>query len=420
MTTSVPDISNEKETNVQFVVRTKSGGGTLTAYSYPLYVRERPDWDEFAAVLKEMTPDHITLVADWSLPHPFVTKVFHKVKTRVDVPAHLIWVNASEPGKTMATALDIAYQARRSGGGTHASVVIALGGGLVGNVAGLASALVVRGLKLVHIPTTLLAGTDSVLSLKQGVNGELADGALVKNLLGVFKAPECVFLWLDLWKTLPADEIRAGLNELIKNVIAIHPHLYETVFAFLKPEADYTLEDYHQIFRWCIEAKQEVMREDAHEQGTALILEFGHTFGHALEALTGIKHGLAVGLGMRVAAQISLQRGYFQAGEAEKIRALLERNGAPLFIPRPISIDEIMARIAEDNKIGYLPKVAGQHAMVLLQRLGVPMLHNGLPLTYVGDDELRTAIAAMLEPEPGASSSQVSECSAEEGKNVSA
>jgi 3-dehydroquinate synthetase len=406
--------------NYEFVVHTKPGTNSFAAYSYPLYVRDQPDWGELAAILTGMNPDHITLVADQALSHPFVGLVSHNINTLTGTPVHLVWQNANEQEKTLKATLDTAYRDRLSGGGTHASIVIALGGGLVGNVAGLASALVVRGIKLVHIPTTLLAGTDSVLSCKQGVNGELPNGFLVKNLLGVFKAPDSVMIWLNLWKTLPADEIRAGMCELIKNVVAIHPHLYEEVYSFLNPEANYTLDDYHRVFRWCYEAKQAVMREDAHEQGTALILEYGHTFGHALESLIGIKHGLAVGLGMRVAAQIAVTRGYCYIEEADKITRLLERNGSLTYIPRGVSLDDIMTCIAQDNKIGYLPRVEGHHTMVLLAHLGEPVTRNGLPLTYVKDGELRAAIATILEPKADTSAGLVAKATSEkEGKSAS-
>jgi 3-dehydroquinate synthase/2-deoxy-scyllo-inosose synthase len=313
-------------------------------------------------------------------------------------------LEASEQAKSMEAALHLISQARKAGGGTHASLFVALGGGLIGNITGLAASLIVRGVKLIHIPTTLLAGTDSVLSCKQGVNGvALGENSLhpllIKNLLGVFKAPEYVFIALSLWQTLPPDEIRAGLCELIKNVISISPHLYDEVYAFLNPEAVYTLSDFHRIFRWCFEAKQAVMRDDAHEKSTALILELGHTFGHALEALTGMKHGLAIGLGLLVAAHISVARGYLSAEEYQKIVRLLERNGAPTTLSRAVSIDALMERVNGDNKIGYLPRRAGYHVMVLLERFGRPVLQNGLPLSYIAEEELQAAIAALQEPE---------------------
>ena len=135
---------------------------------------------------------------------------------------------------------------------------------------------------MVHLPTTLLAATDSILSCKQGVNGEPVLDLLIKNLVGTFKAPELALVYLSFWQSLAPDEIRSGLCELVKNVLAIHPHRYEEVAALLNPQASYSLDQFAQVFAWCFEAKQAVMRQDAHEQGAALVLEAGHTVGHAL------------------------------------------------------------------------------------------------------------------------------------------
>jgi 3-dehydroquinate synthetase len=377
-----------------FTLRTKPGTVRAVSYAYPIYVRGQPDWAEFAARLSELGADHFTLVADSGLPQALVSLIHDKVSA-LGVPCLLLSLDTTEKAKTMETALSLAYKARAHGGGTHASCFIALGGGLVGNITGLAASLLVRGIKLIHLPTTLLAGTDSILSCKQGVNGEMAPDLLVKNLVGTFFPPELVLVYLSFFETLAPDEIRSGLCELVKNVVSIHPYRYQEVSALLNPEARYTPDEYLRIFEWCFEAKQEVMREDAHEQGTALILENGHSVGHALEALTGLKHGLAIGLGLLVSARIAHARGYLSAQEVEMHYHLLRRNGAPTALPRDASVEGLLRLVGDDNKIGYLPRRDGYHAMVLLRQLGRPAMDNGLPLTYVADAELRAAIAAI-------------------------
>jgi 3-dehydroquinate synthase/2-deoxy-scyllo-inosose synthase len=378
-----------------FRLETKEGTTPRISYHYPIEVRTHPDWEEFRQRLAALHADHFTLVADADLPKALVEPVYRQV-CEVGVPCLFIPLRASEKAKLMQTALSVLYQARAHGGGTHASCFIALGGGLVGNITGLAASLVVRGIRLVHLPTTLLAATDSILSCKQGVNGEPALELLIKNLVGTFKAPEFALVYLSFWQSLAPDEIRSGLCELVKNVLAIHPHRYEEVVALLNPQARYTLDQFAQVFTWCFEAKQAVMRQDAHEQGTALVLEAGHTVGHALESLLGIKHGLAVALGLLVEAHISHARGWLSDHEVRQHYALLGRSGIPTALPRTLDTGALMRIIRDDNKIGYLPRREGHHVMVLLRHLGQPFEERpGLPLTYVSEQELRTALATL-------------------------
>jgi 3-dehydroquinate synthetase len=385
----------ESQQTSMFRLETKEGITPRISYEYPIYVRARPDWTEFRQRLAALHADHFTLVVDAGLPPELVEPVYQQVR-ELGVPCLLIPLRATEKAKLMQTALSVLYQARAHGGGTHASCFIALGGGLVGNITGLAASLVVRGIRLVHIPTTLLAATDSILSCKQGVNGEPALDLLIKNLVGTFKAPEFALVFLSFWQSLPQDEIRSGLCELVKNVLAIHPHRYDEAAALLNPEARYSLEQFAQVFTWCFEAKQAVMRGDAHEQGDALVLEAGHTVGHALESLLGMKHGLAIALGLLVEAHISHARGWLGDIEVLQHYSLLQRNGVPVVLPQTVDLDALIRLIRDDNKIGYLPRREGHHVMVLLRRLGQPVEERpGLPLTYVSETELRIALATL-------------------------
>src|SRR6266566_2559958 len=379
-----------------FRLQTKEGATPRIVYDYPIEMRARPDWEEFRQRLAALHADHFTLVVDADLPKALVEPVYRQV-CEVGVPCLLVPLHASEKAKLMQTALSVLYQARAHGGGTHASCFLALGGGLVGNITGLAASLLVRGIRLVHIPTTLLAATDSILSCKQGVNGEPALDRLIKNLVGTFKAPELALVFLSFWQSLEQDEIRSGLCELVKNVVAIHPHLYAEVAALLNPQAKYSLKQFARVFTWCFEAKQTVMRQDAHEQGAALVLEAGHTVGHALESLVGMKHGLAIALGLLVEAHISHRRGWLSDTEVRQHYALLGRNGVPTTLPRTMDIDALIRLIRDDNKIGYLPQREDHHVMVLLRHLGQPDEERpGLPLTYVSEKELRAALTILM------------------------
>src|ERR1700724_847665 len=240
----------ESQQTYRFHLETKGSATPRIVYDYPIEVRTHPDWGEFHQPLAPPPADHFPLVVDPGLPPELVEPVYRQIR-EVGFPCLLIPLHVSEKAKLMQTALDVLYQARAHGGGTHASCFIALGGGLVGNITGLAASLVVRGIQLVHLPTTLLAATDSILSCKQGVNGEPALDLLIKNLVGTFKAPEFVLVYLSFWQSLPPDEIRSGLCELVKNVVAIHPHRYEEVVALLNPQARYSLDQLPQVFTWC-------------------------------------------------------------------------------------------------------------------------------------------------------------------------
>lgn len=377
-----------------FTLRSRASSQGVHSYSYPIWVQDVPDWQAFRQQMAETRADHFTLIADAGLPESLIASFYEHLKA-TGIPCLLVRLTSSEQAKTLDTVLALVAQARAHGGGTHQSCFVSLGGGVTGNIAGLAASLMVRGVRLIHIPTTLLAATDSILSLKQGVNVRTASGHLIKNLLGTFYAPERVLVYLSLWETLPSQEIRSGLCELVKNVVGIHPQHIDAVTALLRPEAVYTPEECHRIFAWCFAAKQEVMQDDAHEKGPALILELGHTFGHALESHRGVAHGLAVGLGMLVAAQISAARGLLKAEEVAQVMHLLQRNGAPTTLPADLDIEAILSLMRQDNKIGYLPRRPGFHVMVLLEHLGQPVMEQGLPLTYVAEQEVRAAISRL-------------------------
>ena len=392
MTTTYPEATEIRR--YDFSLRSKGGTRQERSYSYPLFVQDEPDWPAFVERMRATEADHFTLVADAGLPE-HLTMAFSTHLAETGIPCSLVMLDASEPGKTLEAARRIATQARAQGGGTHSSYLVSLGGGVVGNLTGFAASVLVRGVRLVHIPTTLLAATDSVLSLKQGVNVRASSGRLVKNLLGSFYAPEFVLIYPSLWESLPEREVSSGLCEVVKNVVGIQPERQEEVMGLLHPEAPYTADERHRLFALCFAAKQAVMREDAHEKGPALILELGHTVGHALESLTGLAHGLAVGLGFQVAAQISAARGWLSAEEVAQITLLLQGAGAPTTLPPGLDHDAILALMEEDNKRGYLPHRPGSYVMVLLEHLGQPALSQGLPLTYVTDAEVRAAMTAL-------------------------
>jgi 3-dehydroquinate synthase/2-deoxy-scyllo-inosose synthase len=349
-------------------------------------------WDQLCQELAGLHADRFVIISENSLP----TDLLDEVGSRVAevAPVSTLTFSGGEPAKTIGT-LDALAGAALSEGMTRRSCILAVGGGLVGNVAGLLAALLFRGVRFVQIPTTLLAMSDSVLSLKQAVNSQVG-----KNHVGTFHTPALVWSNVDFLERLPVVERQAALCEVIKNVVAIRPGDYDEVSALLNPAADYTAEEYLRIIELTIEQKTTVMGDDAFEKGEALVLEYGHTVGHAIEvAMKGqLTHGLAVGIGMTVAMETAQALDVTDERVGTMLLELLERLGAPVTIPNEATTDELMRRVRLDNKRGYLKQTPGRRDMVLLEAPGRPIWTDDKPLIQVPDAVIRAAIGARRAP----------------------
>jgi 3-dehydroquinate synthase len=244
----------------------------------------------------------------------------------------------------------------------RASAIIAIGGGVLGDTAGFAAATYLRGIPVVQVPTTLLAQVDSAIGGKVGVNH-----ALGKNLIGAFHPPAAVVIDPVLLGTLPRREFRAGLYEVIKYGMIASPTLFrrvaETLASIFKRDADALMPVVTESCR----IKATVVEQDEHETGIRRTLNFGHTAGHALEAVTKyrrFRHGEAVAYGMLVAAEIAVARGTMPTADRDELAALIAKMG-PLPAVADVPVDEILEAITHDKKI-----VAGQLHYVLPTRIG--------------------------------------------------
>jgi 3-dehydroquinate synthase len=230
----------------------------------------------------------------------------------------------------------------------RSSSVIAFGGGVVGDVAGFAAASFLRGLSLVQIPTTLLAQVDSAIGGKVGVN--LPSG---KNLVGAFHPPALVICDPEVLSTLPRREFRAGLYEVVKyGVIASKP-LFDLVSANLPALFAHDQTLLTPLVADCCRIKAEVVAADEHESGPRRTLNFGHTIGHALEAITKyrrFRHGEAVAYGMLGAARISAARSALSPDDESRLKDLIVRMG-PLPVVTDLRIAEAIAAIQHDKKV---------------------------------------------------------------------
>lgn len=262
------------------------------------------------------------------------------------------------------------------------SVVIALGGGVLGDTAGFAAATYLRGVPLVHVPTTLLAQVDSAIGGKVGVNH-----AAGKNLIGAFHPPALVAVDPDLLSTLPRREFRAGLYETIKyGVIASRPlfdALNESLSGVFAREAAPLM----RVIGESCAIKARVVEEDERETGLRRTLNFGHTVGHALEAVTKYRrflHGEAVGYGMLAAANIGAARGLMPAADREALAALIRAMG-PLPAIGDLSAAQVLEAIGHDKKI-----VNGRLHYVLPKAIGTCEVADD-----VSTGEIEAALAAM-------------------------
>ena len=251
------------------------------------------------------------------------------------------------------------------------AVMVALGGGVIGDIAGFAAACYQRGIGCVQIPTTLLAQVDSAVGGKTGVNHSGG-----KNLIGAFHQPLAVIADIDTLSSLPDRELSAGLAEVIKYGCIADLKFFDWLESNMEKLRERDMQALsHAILRSC-EIKAAIVHEDEREQGRRAILNFGHTFGHALEAATGYErylHGEAVALGMLMAADFSCKIGLIDAAARQRIGELARRAGLPTEMPK-LGASRVLELMHMDKKV-----MSGRLRLVLLERLGSALLVTEYP-----------------------------------------
>jgi 3-dehydroquinate synthase len=274
----------------------------------------------------------------------------------------VIEIPAGEEHKNL-TWLSFVYDQLVAGGIERRSPLIALGGGVVGDLTGFAAATFQRGVPFVQIPTTLLAQVDASVGGKTAI-----DHPAGKNLIGAFYQPRLVVIDVNTLKTLPEREFRAGLAEVIKYGVILSPDLFALLEQRLESllHLDPTL--LSEVIKRCCQLKARVVEEDETEGEYRAILNFGHTLGHALENATGYTqylHGEAVAIGMAFAARLSQQRGLCNEALHKRLCRLLKNAGLPVTIPAEVKSDALIAGMTTDKKIA-----AGKVKFVCVEELG--------------------------------------------------
>ena len=243
------------------------------------------------------------------------------------------------------------------------TTIIALGGGVVGDMAGFTAATYQRGVKFIQVPTTLLSQVDSSVGGKTGVNHLLG-----KNMIGAFHQPQCVIIDTEVLKTLPPRELSAGLAEVIKYGLIAD----QAFFEWLEQHYETLLEGEPDIMSEAIERscrnKALVVAKDEKEAGVRAILNLGHTFGHAIETTKGYGewlHGEAVAAGMVIAAELSHKMGWLTRTDVDRLKQLLKKVNLPISPPTDISVSTFLETMQLDKKV-----VNGKLRLVLLKNIG--------------------------------------------------
>ena len=264
------------------------------------------------------------------------------------------------------------------------TTIVALGGGVIGDLAGFAAATYQRGVSYIQIPTTLLSQVDSSVGGKTAINHPLG-----KNMIGAFHQPRLVLADIDTLKTLPERELRSGLAEVIKHGLVRD----EAFFAWLEANIERLLARdasalEHAVLR-SVEIKADIVGQDERESGLRKILNFGHTFGHAIETGLGYGawlHGEAVAAGMVMASDLSRQLGYLSDADTGRIRSLIERAGLPI-ASKGVAPERMRQLMSVDKKVRE-----GRIHFVLLERLGAATLRDDVPPAAV--DRILQRLAA--------------------------
>ena len=267
-----------------------------------------------------------------------------------------------ESYKTLET-LNIIFNELLKARQTRKTTLIALGGGVIGDMTGFAAACYQRGVDFIQVPTTVLSQVDSSVGGKTGVNHPLG-----KNMIGAFCQPNAVVIDTDTLQTLPDRELSAGVAEVIKYGLICDKPFYEWLTENIDCLMNRDVEALSYAIQRSCQDKARIVEQDEKESGIRAILNLGHTFGHAIETYMGYGewlHGEAVAAGMVMAADLSQRLGHITQAEVEALTDLLKRTGMPVAPPPEMSPDQFMELMSVDKKV-----LDGQLRLVLLKSIG--------------------------------------------------
>ena len=328
---------------------------TLGERSYPITIASGL-FNEPASFLPLKSGEQVMLVTNETLAPLYLDKV-RSVLEQAGVNVDSVILPDGEQYKSLAV-LDTVFTALLQKPHGRDTTLVALGGGVVGDLTGFAAASYQRGVRFIQVPTTLLSQVDSSVGGKTAVNHPLG-----KNMIGAFYQPASVVVDLDCLKTLPPRELASGLAEVIKYGIILDGEFFKKKTKKKKK-------------RRCCELKAEVVAADERESGLRALLNLGHTFGHAIEAEMGYGnwlHGEAVAAGMVMAARTAERLGQFSSAETQRIITLLTRAVLPVNGPREMSAQAYLPHMLRDKKV-----LAGEMRLILPLAIGKSEVRGGV------------------------------------------
>jgi 3-dehydroquinate synthase len=334
--------------------------------TYPMYIGTEII-DQLPRVIKDTckSVSKVLVISDESVASLYLEKVKEILKAQFDEPLSFV-IPAGESAKSF----EMYYQCQTFAlekGLDRSSVILALGGGVVGDLAGFVAATFMRGIPFIQIPTTLLAH-DSAVGGKVAINHELG-----KNMIGAFHQPNAVLYDIDLMKTLPKIELRSGFAEVIKHGLIWDPEFYEWLTENITSLNDLKGEKLQYAVLKGVAVKAKVVSEDEQEKGLRAILNFGHTLGHAIEAESGygkITHGDGVAIGMIFALKVS-EKIFNRNLSSENIKEWFSLFGFPTSIPEQLEAEKLLERMKHDKKA-----TSGKVKMVLLKNIGETVIQD--------------------------------------------
>lgn len=316
--------------------------------------------DSFVSELEKYNFDRIFFFTEPHLFEFYGKDLYEKISEKY--PCVLEFVPSGEKCKYFPV-LEETCEKLIEKGASKKSILLAFGGGTVGNLVGLAAGLIYRGIRYVEIPTSMTGQTDSTLSNKQAVNGQSG-----KNHFGLYHAP--IFIWADTkyLKTEPSFCRRSGIIEGIKNGFISDATFLDYLEETLNPEVNFTDKQLTELAYKIILSKLEILKKDPSEKGYGIILEYGHTFGHGIEWLEQGKmsHGESVSFGMKIAAELAKELGLISQTDVERHYYVIEEKlGFNNPFPESITTEKLMEAMIADNK-----KTGAQLRFVLLEKIG--------------------------------------------------
>ncbi|MHB9940530.1 3-dehydroquinate synthase [Clostridium sporogenes] len=312
--------------------------------SSPIYLGCNIWRESLLEKMMDLNTDKFFLITDDVVYNLFGNELLQYMNEKVSVK--LIKLPSGEKHKNIKVFNDL-MEDLFDNNVTKSSILISLGGGVVGNITGLAAALAFRGIRFFHIPTTFMSQTDSILSRKQGINSFYG-----KNMIGSYYTP--LFNFIDTsFLTFDSERfIRGSFVETVKNGFIYNADFLNKLKSVIKNDFNVNQEGVFNLVKMSIESKLPIMKADPTEKGLAMILEYGHTVGHAIEKLSygKLSHGESVSIGMMVAARVSEKLGYLSKQDVKEHLDILSALKTPTRIPSNIKISDIINRIKLDNK----------------------------------------------------------------------